>query len=407
MTNIIKKTYRKSKLKTKYTMQKVIKILKGSLLFVLGLVVLFSIVSTIYNHIGNCKVEGKIEGLGTRLAMVSGGTDSYNKTFLKLILVFNDRFNFKTNLKESGGGRIVTRNMLFKRANGKSLWMRSKIIEFEINPNETISVIGSIKDYSIDYRISGNKTSEQFSKFLNDNLPILEYETYLELKRDSLEYWGKGQKIIDSLNLIFNKTRENYNYQRLNYVIQNPTHEISATFLLSQDRDSIIKYFPTLSENAVDTYDGNILKERYATFKNFGIGKPAPIFSGLTIESKPFNLTDLKGKYVVIDFWGTWCAWCIKGFPKMQEYYDKHKNELEFVGIACHDRKELWEKFVKEKGLNWIQLLNDEINNDLIKKYGVESFPTRVLIDKEGNIAEIFLGESDDFYDRIDILLDK
>jgi thiol-disulfide isomerase/thioredoxin len=386
-------------------MRKIAKYIKISLSIVLGLIAILIIISTTYNHLGNCNIKGEIKGLGTRFALITGGSDSNNKTFLKIILVINDRFNFKTRVKESSSGRFITRNMLFKRASGKPLWMRSKIVEFKINPNETISIIGSLKDYSIDYVISGNKLSEQSAKFKNDNLSILEYETYLMLTRDSLKYAGTDQIIIDSLNHLFDKTREEYNNQRLKYVIQNPTREISASFLQSQAKDTIVKYFPILSENVLETIAGKELQKRYGANLNLGIGKPAPMFSGITIDSKPFNLSDLKGKYVVLDFWGTWCSWCIKGFPKIQAYYDMHKNELEFVGIACGDKKETWEKVVKEKGLKWIQLLNDEKNNDLAIKYGVVSYPTKVIIDKEGNILEIYSGESDAFYNKLDELL--
>ena len=249
-------------------MNKPKKILKGFIFVILGLVILITIASTINNRIGNCEVEGEIKGLGTTIAMISGGTDSYEKTFIKFVLVFNDKFSFKAKLDESGGGRFLSYNMLFRRASGwPPLWMRSKAIDFDINPSQVISIKGFIKDYSVDYLISGNEQSEDASKFRQNNLSLLERETKMILKIDSLEQTDTNQNNIDSLYKVFEKIRTEYNSQRLKYAIQNPTHEISASFLQSQGKDSIIKYFPILSENVLATYKGKMLKKRFLAYK--------------------------------------------------------------------------------------------------------------------------------------------
>ena len=60
------------------------------------------------------------------------------------------------------------------------------------------------------------------------------------------------------------------------------------------------------------------------------------------IQGNDFSLSSLKGKYVVLDFWGSWCPWCIKGMPKMKEYYQKYQGKLEIVGVDCRDTDEKW-----------------------------------------------------------------
>ena len=71
-------------------------------------------------------------------------------------------------------------------------------------------------------------------------------------------------------------------------------------------------------------------------------GAKAPDFSAKKVDGTTFTLSSLQGKYVVIDFWGSWCKWCIKGFPDMKTAYAKHKGKVEFVGIACRDTEEKW-----------------------------------------------------------------
>ena len=150
-------------------MGRVKKIVKMFLIVSASIVVLVVMASTINNRIGNCSIEGEIKGLGTRLALVTGGNNARGELFFKLILVINGKFSFNVKLDKSGGGRLITRNMLFQRASGKLLWMRSKIIQFDIEPDESILINGSIDKYSVDYLITGNKVSEQRSKFIQEN----------------------------------------------------------------------------------------------------------------------------------------------------------------------------------------------------------------------------------------------
>ena len=142
-------------------MRQVKKIAKMFLKSFASIIVLIVIASIINNRIGNCTIQGEIEGLGTRLALVNGGNNSRGEIFFKLIFVVNGKFSFNVKLDKPGEGRIITRNMLFQRASGKPLWMRSKIIQFNIDPGENILINGSIDKYSVNYLITGNKISEQ------------------------------------------------------------------------------------------------------------------------------------------------------------------------------------------------------------------------------------------------------
>lgn len=384
-------------------MKRIKKISKILLIIFISIIILSIITSSINNRIGNCTVKGKINGLGTRLALVSGGDYSNSERFLKLIMVVNGKFSFNIKLKKEGGGRIIARNMLFKRASGKSLWMRSKLVSFDLAPNQTISINGTLNKLSVRYAITGNIISKQKSEFVQRNLPILEKETQLMLKIDSLKFYDSNEKLINSLNCEFDKTRESYNIQRLKYVIQNPEKVLSASFLGTQDKDTIIKYLPTLGKEALATYDGKELLERVRIYKQTEAGQLAPNI----VDANIFNLVDLKGKYVVLDFWGTWCGACVKGLPQMRTYYKKYRPKVEFIGIACNDKKSVWEEFIKNEGLQWTQLLNNPEINDYTKQYNIKVFPTKIIIDKEGKIVKIFEGESSEFYERLDLLMQE
>ncbi len=134
------------------------------------------------------------------------------------------------------------------------------------------------------------------------------------------------------------------------------------------------------------------------------VGVQAPDFSAKKVDGTTFTLSSLQGKYVVLDFWGSWCKWCIKGFPDMKTAYAKHKGKVEFVGIACRDTEEKWKAATAKYELPWISVLNPD-DNDLVKVYDVQGFPTKIVIDPKGKIAKIVLGEDPEFYTYLESIL--
>ena len=147
-----------------------------------------------------------------------------------------------------------------------------------------------------------------------------------------------------------------------------------------------------------------LLKQREAE-KRVADGMMAPEFTLNNVDGKPVSLSSLRGKYVVLDFWGTWCGWCIKGIPEMKEMYAKYNQRLEVVGIACGDTEEAWKKCVAEKALPWTNLLNGKGDADVSSLYAVTGYPTKVILDPEGRILKTILGESPEFYAYVDSLM--
>lgn len=128
----------------------------------------------------------------------------------------------------------------------------------------------------------------------------------------------------------------------------------------------------------------------------------APDFTFKNREGKEVSLHDFNGKWVIIDFWGSWCRWCIKGIPALKEAYAKYKPELEVVGVACNDSYEAWEKALDKYELDWVNLYNPtEGGGPILQEYGVEGFPTKVIVNPEGKIARIVSGDDPAFYDML------
>ena len=136
-------------------------------------------------------------------------------------------------------------------------------------------------------------------------------------------------------------------------------------------------------------------------------GSVAPDFSLVAIDGKEVKLSDYKGKYVVLDFWGSWCGWCIKGMPEMKRMYEKYNDKLEIIGIACGDKDNVWRASVENLALPWVNVRDNErgSENSVAGIYEIKGFPTKLIIDPKGKIYKVVVGESPIFYQTIDELM--
>ena len=134
----------------------------------------------------------------------------------------------------------------------------------------------------------------------------------------------------------------------------------------------------------------------------------APDFELPDLQENPLRLSSLRGKYVVLDFWGSWCIWCIRGIPSMKEAYAKYKDKMEILGVDCRDSEKKWKAAVDEYQLPWLQVrCPDKQLQTLAEQYNIEGFPTKVVIDPEGKIAKVIVGEDPDFYTYLDEIFAK
>ena len=132
----------------------------------------------------------------------------------------------------------------------------------------------------------------------------------------------------------------------------------------------------------------------------------APNFELPDLQGNLRKLSSLRGKYVIIDFWGSWCVWCIRGFPAMKEVYAKYKDDLEILGVDCQDSERKWRTAVEQYDLPWLQVrCPDDMMDDLAQMYGIEGFPTKAVVSPEGKLLKVVVGEDPEFYTYLDELL--
>lgn len=121
-------------------------------------------------------------------------------------------------------------------------------------------------------------------------------------------------------------------------------------------------------------------------------GKPSPTFDYENHKGGKTKLEDLRGKYVYIDTWATWCGPCIREIPSMKLVEEKyHGKNIEFVSISIDAAKDhdKWKKFVTDKQMGGVQLYADkDWKSDFCVAYGINSIPRFILIDPKGNVVD-------------------
>jgi thiol-disulfide isomerase/thioredoxin len=119
-------------------------------------------------------------------------------------------------------------------------------------------------------------------------------------------------------------------------------------------------------------------------------GRPVKI-EGLTLDGKPFEWEKFqKGKVVLIDFWATWCGWCIREFPEMEKLYKAYRDRgFEIVGLSGDQTREPLDEFLKANALPWTIVYGKDGPSPTIQYYGISAFPTQILVDNEGNVISL------------------
>ncbi len=279
--------------------------------------------------------------------------------------------------------------------------------------NEDITIKASID--SLDKaEITGSPETDIFLKF-NKEMPYIKRS--IELRQEYMQAQMAGEtakleKLTNEMETII-EAQKNY---FTNFVDSN-TSSVVGAFLASQMAQSLS--IDKLKE-LVSKFDNNLgdhpyVEELKKTFKSMeelnklnvstAIGNEASDFTLKTKDGKEVKLSSFRGKYVLIDFWASWCQPCRRENPNSVKVYSMYNSKgFEILGVSLDKDQDAWVKAVKDDGLKWPQVIDP--NGEVANQYNVNSIPSTFLIDKEGKIIAKNL-RGDALNKRIEELLNK
>jgi len=264
--------------------------------------------------------------------------------------------------------------------------LKNREIVFFIQAYDNLSIVANIEQYGINYQVTGNQIASQSNAFKHKIYPLeKKYNQFI---------------ISDQLEEL-SSIRGKIHKVQLEMIAQHPDWLYSAMLLPNFPIDTISKYFNNFTPQVRESFFGKYASE----FLIAPTGSQAPTFTLRNNKRRCVSLDDFAGQYIVLNFWGSWCEHCACDLPKMKEYHNKYKDQISFLSIDCRDSKKDWKNALSKYKINFINLYDKD--NKIAKKYGVHRYPTKVIIDKEGNIISKTIGETADFYNKLDELFNK
>lgn len=273
-----------------------------------------------------------------------------------------------------------------------------------LEPNK-MTLIGDVANL-VDMEFTGSETQREYKKFLPDFWPI-----HKRLNTLMAAYYAEKdlekQKILARDMLPTQKQMIEMAYR---FCIEHPKSVISAdlatNFKLDIGFDSLKFIYEKLSSEVKTSSAGRLLAYEIKRVEAGSPGSNAISFSKEDINGQPISLSEFKGKYVLLDFWASWCIPCREGNPHLLELYKRYKSKgFEIIGISDNDHNPIaWKEAVKkdETGV-WRHILRGhdatlkrgvKDPNDLSELYGVDLLPTKILIDPNGKIIGRYKGTS-------------
>jgi len=338
------------------------------------------------------KVSGKIKNLAyvPEWVFLQYRTNGEWKT--DSVRASGGKYSFSGMLEEPVSGRIRVKYAPDAAGNKKATVSGRDMAVLFLQP-------GKIKVTSVDsfsnLQVKGDAAHAEYVKLTKLGKPFearLEplYAKYTEFRKaKDNEGMEKTEKEIDAIDA--EKKEQVY----AAYVKSNPGSPL-AVYALQQyagwdiNPEKVEPLFNSLPETARNYPSAILLKEDMEIARKTGIGRMAMDFTQNDTLDNPVMLSSLRGKYLLIDFWASWCGPCRAENPNVVKVYNKFKDRnFHIIGVSLDrpGQKEKWMKAIHDDKLDWTHVSDLKFwDNEVAKQYGIKAIPQNLLLDPEGKI---------------------
>jgi peroxiredoxin len=336
-------------------------------------------------------IKGTIKGLTQKVVFLERYTDGNREKIDSCIV---DTVKGKFELK----GKLESPELLYiSFAKGKTIRI---FVE-----NASIQITG---DSIQNLKKTGSKSQDEFQAYSDKSDTI--NKGMIAFNKQYIEQYTAARKAGDTAFMrkldeeeqkladdIDKKDRE----MSINFIKENKKSFASPFILWNNlaydmeagEMDSLVKGFDTILNKSAYV---KLLNERIAILNKVAVGQPAPDFTMNDSLGNPVKLSSLYGKYLLVDFWASWCGPCRRENPAIVAAYQEfHKKGFEILGVSLDKNKSKWTTAIKKDKLTWHHVSDLQYwSNSAAKLFGIRSIPSNLLLDTKGIIiAKNLIGD--------------
>ncbi len=363
----------------------------------------------------NFTLNAHITGLNSPYVVFSIKNDQ-NKWVSDTIPVSDNRFVFSINVDKTTYMRIdpkmpqVVKTVIRNGRNQGYIPSICSYIVFFGSPGQTIEFGGDILDFVNAYP-SGNPENDDLAAIHRKTFPLVNQSANAYLKAAQLDESDSTRK---SLEIEIKKLDMEVAFIKKEFIKAHPASVASAFYLqdMMMRRELTEEESLRLSGQLASSLAGNpFYSDILSRVEGISASKVGAVLADFSapnvLDNSVFDIKNTNGKYVILDFWGTWCGPCISEMPEMKALSEKYADRMMLVGVNNGDTKEKLLSFVKEKGYTWTQVLDKQEGKTFSTVFNVNGYPTKIILDPKGEILGKYLGTTPDFFDKIHQLFDK
>ncbi|MDR6566976.1 AhpC/TSA family protein [Chitinophaga ginsengisegetis] len=310
----------------------------------------------------------------------------------KTIYLFNDQDN-----NPDDSAVIKNEQFSFRVKGGKEPAVYALILQdvnyplLFVTGNEPVQVTTSVATYPIATSVKGNENTLAMQEYQKAFEPLIKQAQELNEEAKQINPEDEPGKNA------FRKKAETFSREVVNtgkqFITSHPKSIASIWLMMNELRsrlepEEFRQLFESLDKSVQESQYGQSVTAYVKSLKANVLNVAADDFSQEDTKGKPVKLSSFRGKYVLVDFWASWCGPCRQENPNVVKAYNRFKDKnFTILGVSLDDNRDRWLRAIDQDGLAWTQVSDLRgWGNEVAVQYGVQSIPTNFLVDPTGKI---------------------